>query len=82
VGPGTGLSVSNTAIDGGGVILDEPLPDGTRIRFRLGDKGCHDVSVYVEDGVLHVSGQYRPLLLALVERNHLEVRLAWGELDG
>lgn len=62
-----------TAIDGCGVFEDTPLPKGTRIRFRLGSAGKHDVNAYVEDGVLHIIGQYRPLLLTLTERNHLEV---------
>jgi hypothetical protein len=64
-----------TAIDGGGVVHDEPLPEGTRVRFRLGTHGDSDISVHVEDGILYVIGQYRPLLVALTERNHLEVRV-------
>lgn len=64
-----------TAIDGGGVLHDEPLPDGVRIRFRLGSLGQHDVTAYVVNDVLHIVGQYLPLSVTVIEVNHFEVQV-------
>ena len=64
---------ADTFIDGCGVISDTPIGEGTRIRFKLMDDRQQDVSVYVEDGVLHILGQYRPLIAVTVEDNHIDV---------
>lgn len=69
------MSDSNvdTFIDGCGVISDTPIGEGTRIRFKLEENRQQDISVYVEDGVLHILGQYRPLISVVVEDNHIDV---------
>ncbi len=64
---------ADTYIDGCGVVADTPIGTGTRIRFRSTESGQHDISVYMEDGVLHVLGQYRPLAVVVVEENHVDV---------
>lgn len=63
----------NTFVDGCGVVADGPIGEGTRIRFKLDEDRQQDVSVYVEDGVLHVLGQYRPLVVVTVEDNHVDI---------
>jgi hypothetical protein len=63
----------DTFIDGCGVVSDTPIGTGTRIRFRLEDDRQQDISVYLEDGVLHVLGMYRPLVVVSVEDNHVDV---------
>lgn len=60
----------NTFIDGCGVFHDTPIGEGTRIRFKLNDDRQQDISVFVENGVLHVFGMYRPLLLGLTKNNN------------
>jgi hypothetical protein len=65
--------MSDTYIDGCGVVADEPIGEGTRIRFKLEENRQNDISVYVEDGVLHILGQYRPLVVVKVEPNHIDV---------
>jgi hypothetical protein len=64
---------ADTLIDGYGVIPDTPIGIGTRIRFRLEESGQYDITAYVEDGVLHVAGQYRPLVTVVVEENHVDI---------
>lgn len=59
-------------LDGGGVIPDGELPDG-RLRIRLTDDPAEDVSVYVEDGRLHVAGQYARLCVRQVEAHRISV---------
>ena len=63
----------DTFIDGGGVIADVPLGEGTRIRFWIDEDRQNDISVFVKDNVLHVVGQYRPLTTVIVEENHVDV---------
>lgn len=60
-------------LDGGGVIADRELADHTRLRVRLTDNPADDVSVYVEDGRLHVAGQYARLCVRQVEANRVSV---------
>lgn len=63
----------DTFVDGCGVVADKPLGEGTRIRFRLESDRQQDISVYVEDGVLHILGQYRPLIATTLESNHIDI---------
>ena len=63
----------DTFIDGGGVIDDVPLGEGTRIRFWIDEDRQNDISVFVKDNVLHILGQYRPLTSVVVDGNHLDV---------
>lgn len=60
---------TNTFVDGCGVFPDTPIGEGTRIRFRLAKDRQQDISVYVENGRLHILGMYRPLLLGLTPNN-------------
>lgn len=71
----------DTFVDGCGVFADTPLGEGTRIRFRLQDDRQQDVSVFVQDGQLHIYGQYRPLLLVLDgNNNHMRIETeAWNK---
>lgn len=64
---------ADTLIDGYGIIPDVPIGKGTRIRFRLEESGQQDISVYLEDGILHIVGQYRPLVTVVVEENHVDI---------
>lgn len=63
----------DTYLDGCGVVPDTPLGVGTRIRFKLENNPQQDISVYVEDGILHIVGQYRPLVCVSVEENHIDI---------
>lgn len=63
----------DTFIDGCGTIADVPIGSGTRIRLKLDDDRQKDISVFVQDGVLHVVGQYLPLVISPVERNYIEI---------
>ena len=65
--------MADTFVDGCGVVADGPIGSGTRIRFKLDEDRSQDISVYVRDGVLHVIGQYRPVLVVAVEENHIDV---------
>ena len=75
--------MTDTFLDGGGVLPDTELPEGTRIRFRLLGGNAEAVNVFVEDGVLHVVGQYRPVHARRVGANHLtvEARPVCGDGD-
>jgi hypothetical protein len=53
--------VTDTYIDGGGVVPDAPLPAGTRIRFSPTGDPRDDITVHVENGALTIAGQYRQL---------------------
>jgi hypothetical protein len=64
---------SDTFVDGGGVFPDTELPPGARVHFRLLGGAAEAVNVYVEDGVLHVVGQYRPVHVRRVDTNHLTI---------
>ena len=64
---------SNTFIDGCGVYKDTPIGEGTRIRLRLAEDRQQDISVYLEDGVLHIFGMYRPLIIESVQPNHITI---------
>lgn len=52
---------TNVYLDGGGVLPDTPVARDTRIRFSPTGRGEEDVTVYVEDGRVIVSGFQRPL---------------------
>lgn len=64
----------DTFVDGCGVLHDIPIGEGVRIRFKLVDDRQQDISVFVQDGQLHIYGQYRPLVLAL-DGNNNHVRI-------
>lgn len=66
--------MTDTFIDGGGVIPDAPLPAGTWIRFIL-DPALrdNDIIAHVQDGKLHVRGVYRPLDTEQTAVNALDV---------
>lgn len=63
----------NTFIDGCGVVHDVPMGTDVRIRFRLSDDPQQDISVYLQSGVLHIAGQYRPLRVVHMEENHVDI---------
>ncbi len=63
----------DTSIDGCGVFPDTPIGEGTRIRFQLDEDRQQDISVYVEDGILHVYGMYRPVIITFDQPNHFLV---------
>lgn len=65
--------MTDTYLSGGGVMPDQPLEPGTRITFRLYGSANEAIDVYVQDGVLHVVGQYRVIVTTRVEDNHLIV---------
>lgn len=65
------MSEPNTSIDGCGVFRDTPIGDDIRIRLQLDKDRQQDISVFLEDGVLHVFGMYRPLIITEVEQNHV-----------
>lgn len=60
------------SLDGGGVFPDKPLPVGTRLRISFGEPSG-DVTVFVEDGRLHVIGQYSRVVAERIEANHFEL---------
>ena len=49
------------ALSGGGVLPDQPLPAGTRLRLSPTGDPAADVEVWVEDGQVHLAGHYWPL---------------------
>lgn len=54
--------MTDTWIDGSGVVADEPLPEGAWIRFVLDPEIREkDVVAYVQGGKLHVVGPWRML---------------------
>jgi alkyl hydroperoxide reductase subunit AhpC len=56
------MSSTDTYVDGGGVLKDQPLTAGSRIRFVLDPEDrSKDVVAYIENGALHVRGCYRML---------------------
>jgi hypothetical protein len=59
------------SFDGGGVFPDEFISDGDRLRLSFTGEGSEDVTLYVEDGELHIFGQYTALLIDRVEANHV-----------
>ena len=62
-------------LDGGGVLPDGgPFPTGYRFRVSLSDDPAGDLEVWVEDGQLHVAGQYQPLIPQWREANHIAMR--------
>jgi hypothetical protein len=61
----------DTYVDGCGVLNDIPLGEGTRIRLRLSEDRQQDISIFVDDGIVHVYGMYRPLNAAQIEDNHI-----------
>ena len=65
--------MADTFVDGCGVFADAPVGKGTRIRYQQHEDRQQDISVYLEDGKLHVLGMYRPLLVSYVEDNHLTI---------
>lgn len=58
--------MSDVFLDGLGVLRDEPLPDGARLRFRIdpADPG-RDLTAHVEGGRLVVSGFRHRIAVAM-----------------
>lgn len=74
--------MADTFVDGCGVVADGPIGNGTRIRFKLDEDRQQDISVYVQDGILHIIGQYRPLVAVRLEENHIDVgSVRWPKRD-
>jgi hypothetical protein len=67
--------MTNTFVDGGGVLSDQPLPEDARVVFRVGPSGADAITVYVEGGQLVVSGQYRRLDPVMLEPNMLVINV-------
>jgi hypothetical protein len=61
-------------MDGGGVVPDVDLPENSRVTFLL-PGADQAVTAWVEGGVLHVAGQYRPVVVERVAANHVTVGL-------
>ena len=65
--------MTDVYIDGGGVLPDQELPDGTRVVFRTGPSGCDAVTAYVQRGKLVIKGQYHKLDVQTLDANTLTV---------
>ena len=66
-------------IDGGGVVADQPLPDGTRVVFQTGSSGVDAITAYVQQGKLVLKGQYRILTVDKLDSNTITVEpRSWG----
>lgn len=73
---GPDVPVSDTWLSGGGVLPDQALPGGTRLRMRAGATAREDVDVYVgEDGRVHIVGHYGTVHAQRVEPNHVAVHV-------
>jgi hypothetical protein len=58
------VDVTDTFIDGGGAVADEPLPEGTWIRFVLDPSNRErDLRVRVLDGQVMIHGMWRPVVV-------------------
>ena len=66
--------MAEVAIDGGGVLPEQPLPDGTRVVFRTGASGSTAITVYVERDRLILKGQYGTLIASQMDENTVQVR--------
>lgn len=71
--------MTDTWVDGCGVIADQPLGDGVRVRFRLDTDPLHDVTARVADGRLHVAGMNSPLTIEPIEPHRLTVTTRDGQ---
>lgn len=60
-------------LDGGGVFPDQELAANVRLRVRLTDNPAEDVTVSVDGGALHVTGQYAALGVQRVQANHVTI---------
>jgi cytosine/adenosine deaminase-related metal-dependent hydrolase len=60
------------------VFADTPLDAGTRLRLCPSDDPTEDVNVWVNDGKIHVVGQYSPLAVRHAALNHVIVQPAPG----
>ena len=69
--------MSDTYLDGGGVMADRPLPAGAWLRFNLGEPN-EAVTVHIDGGGLRVVGQYRPLRVERVAENELRIEVTDG----
>ena len=63
----------NTYLDGCGIHRDLSVGKDTRILFQLDDDRQQDISVHLEDGVLHIYGVYRPLIVMPEEANRIGI---------
>lgn len=68
------MSDTDTFVDGGGVLDDQPLPEGSIVRFVIdpGDRQ-RDITVVLRDGDLKVLGPYRPLISRQLHPNVISV---------
>lgn len=65
------------SLDGLGVVADEPLVfgEGMVLRVHLTERAESDMSIYVADGCLHVSGMQGTLVMGdRLEPHRLEIR--------
>jgi hypothetical protein len=67
--------MTNTFVDGGGVLDDQPLPEDARVVFRVGPSGADAITVCVERNQLVIKGQYRRLDPVLMEPNTLVINV-------
>ena len=65
--------MSDTWISGGGVVLDTPLPVGTRIRLSPTGDPADDIEVFVHEGRVHVVGHYATVHAERIEPNVVTV---------
>jgi hypothetical protein len=65
--------MTDTWIDGGGVLPDRPLDAGSRIRFSPTGDPSDDIVAYVQDGALHVRGMWKMIDIRQVAVNSLDV---------
>lgn len=63
------------SLDGGGVVADEPLVfgEGTRLRVHLTESPDGDATMYVENGRLHIVGQYARVVVWQIAPNRAEI---------
>jgi hypothetical protein len=66
--------LTDVYLDGCGVLPDQPLPVGSRIRFRLCDDAGRDVTAHVANGVLHVQGFRLPVDVGVCTAAHVTIQ--------
>lgn len=67
--------MTDTFLDGGGVLSDRELPAGTRLRFRPDPEHPElDLTAWVENGVLVVAGPWSVVSAWLRSSNRVELR--------
>ena len=69
--------MTDTYLDGGGVLADQPLPHGAWIRYNPGTPDTA-ITVHTDDGGLRITGHYRPLCVERVAGNEVRVTSGTG----